>query len=61
MHVFSISETSYLHDNRSSDHVIHGPVVEHILHIKIKVILVGADCPYQLGDVVGVQSTGLCW
>ena len=54
-------ETSYLHDNRSSDDVVHGPVVKHVLDIEVEVVLVGADGPHQLGDVVGVQSAGLCW
>lgn len=53
-------ETSYLHDNTSSDNVVHGPVVKHLLDIEVKVVLVGADCSYQLCDVVGVQSAGLC-
>lgn len=51
--------TSYLHDNGSPDDMIHGSVVKLVLDIKVKVLLVGADCPYQLSDVVGVQSAGL--
>ena len=54
-------EASYLHDNRSSDDMIHGPIVEHILDIQVKVLLVRADCPHQLSDVVGIQSAGLGW
>lgn len=53
-------EPSYLHDNRSSDNVVHGTIVEWFLDIKVKVLLVGADGPDQLGDVVGVQTAGLC-
>lgn len=52
-------ETSYLHDNRPSDNVVHGPIVKHFLDIEVKVLLVGADGPHQLSDVVGVQSAGL--
>lgn len=58
---FGPPETSYLHDNRSSDNMIHGPVVKLLLDIKVKVLLVGADGPDQLGDVVGIQSAGLRW
>lgn len=39
--------------------MIHGPVVKHILDIEVKVLLVWADCPKQLSDVVGVQGAGL--
>lgn len=48
-----------MHDDRSSDNVIHGPVVKHVLDVEVKVLLVGADGPHQLCDVVGVQSAGL--
>lgn len=41
--------------------MIHGPIVKCILDFKMEVLLVRADCPHQLGDVVGVQSAGLCW
>lgn len=50
----------YLHDDGSSDHVVHGPVVKRILDVQIKVLLVRADGTHQLGDVVGVQRAGLC-
>lgn len=58
---FGLHKTSYLHDNRSSDNVIHGPIVELVFDIKVKVLLVRADRPDQLGDVVGIQSAGLSW
>lgn len=51
----------YLHDNGSSDNVVHGAVVKHVLDVQVKVLLVGADGPHQLCDVVGVQSAGLSW
>lgn len=53
-------EISYLHDNRSSDNMVHGPVVKRFLDIEVKVLLAGADGPHQFSDVVGVQSAGLC-
>lgn len=53
-------ETSYLHDNRSPDNVVHGPIVKRFLDIEVEVLLVGADGPHQLSDVVGIQSAGLC-
>lgn len=52
---------SYLHDNRSSDNVIHGSVVKNVLDVEEKVLLVWTDGPQQLGDVVGVQGAGLRW
>lgn len=52
--------SSYLHDDGSSDHVVHGPVVKRILDVQVKVLLVRADGTDQLGDVVGVQCAGLC-
>lgn len=52
-------ESSYLHDDRSSDNVVHGPVVKCFLDVEVKVLHVGADGPHQLRDVVGVQSAGL--
>lgn len=48
-----------MHDDGSSDYVIHGPVIKHVLDVQVKVLLVGADGPYQLCDVVGVQGAGL--
>lgn len=54
-----LPETSYLHDNRSPDDVVHGSIVKLFLHIKVKILLARADCPDQLSDVVGVQSAGL--
>lgn len=39
--------------------MVHGAVVEHVLDVQVKVLLVGADGPHQLCDVVGVQSAGL--
>lgn len=48
-----------MHDDRSSDNVIHGPVIKRVLDVEVKVLLVGADGPHQLCDVVGVQSAGL--
>lgn len=48
-----------MHDHRSSDNVIHGPVIKDVLDVEVKVLLVGADGPHQLCDVVGVQSAGL--
>lgn len=60
LHGIDCHESSYLHDDRSSDNVVHGPVVKHVLDVEVKVILVWADGPQQLCDVVGVQSAGLC-
>lgn len=40
--------------------MVHGPVVKLFLDIEVKVLLVRADGPHQLGDVVGVQGAGLC-
>lgn len=57
---FFFCDTSYLHDNGSPDDMSHGPVVKHLLDIKEKVLLAGADGPHQLSDVVGVQGAGLC-
>lgn len=57
---FVLLLASYLHDNRSSDNMIHSSIVKTVLDIQVKVVLVGADCPHQLSDVVGVQSAGLC-
>lgn len=50
---------SYLHDNRASDNVIHGPKVKRVLHIKVKVLLVWTDGAQQFCDVVGVERAGL--
>lgn len=52
--------TAYLHNNGSPDDVIHGAVVKLFLYVQVEVLRVGADGPHQLGDVVGVQSAGLC-
>lgn len=54
-----MQKVSYMHDNRSSNNVIHGPVIKHVLYVDVKVLLVGADGPHQLCDVVGVESAGL--
>lgn len=59
--ILFIHHTLYLHDNRSPDDVIHGPVVKRLLDVEVKVLLVGADGPHQLGDVVWVQRAGLRW
>lgn len=48
-----------MHDDRSPNDVIHGPVVKRVLDVDEKVVLVGTDGPHQLGDVVGVQGAGL--
>lgn len=58
---FWAHKNSYLHHNRSSDNVIQGSVVELVFHIKVKVVLVWADCSQQFSDVVGVQRAGLRW
>lgn len=39
--------------------MVHGPVVKHLLDVEVKVLLVRADGPHQLCDIVGVQSAGL--
>lgn len=39
--------------------MVHGSVVEVLLDVEEEVLLVGADGPHQLGDVVGVQGAGL--
>lgn len=54
-----MSGQPYLHDDGSSDHVVHGAVVEGFLDVQVEVVLVGADGAQQLGDVVGVQRAGL--
>lgn len=58
--MFVLLLASYLHDDRSSNNMIHGSVVKRFLYIQVKVFLAGADSPQQLSDVVGVQSAGLC-
>lgn len=49
----------YLHDDGSSDHVVHGAVVKGFLDVQVEVFLVGADGAQQFGDVVGVERAGL--
>lgn len=58
--MLSILYTLYLHDNRSSDNMIHGPIVKHVLDVEVEVLLIWADRSQQLSDVVGIQSAGLC-
>ena len=40
--------------------MVHGSIVKRVLNIEVKVVLVRADGPHQLSDVVRVQSAGLC-
>lgn len=41
--------------------MVHGSVIKRVLNIEVKVVLVRADGPHQLSDVIRVQSAGLCW
>ena len=49
----------YLHDDGAPDYVVHGAVVELLLHVEVEVVCAGADGADELGDVVGVQRAGL--
>lgn len=41
--------------------MVHRSVIKDLLHVKVEVLLVWADCTDELGDVVRVQGTGLSW
>lgn len=49
----------YLHHDSSSNDMTHRTKVKVIFHFKIKIIFVRADGLQELGDVVGIQGTGL--
>ena len=51
--------TPYLHHHRSSNDETHRTKVKVILHLKVKIVLVGADGLQEFGDVVGIESACL--
>lgn len=48
-----------LHDNGTTDNMVHCAVVERLLDIQEEVVLIGADGTDEFGKVIGVKGARL--